>query len=186
MKNEMKTNTKNNAKTNANKTNELLKKAMATEVRHVKSAGEQKPAEQKPIEIKKPAEIKKPIDEKKPVEQKTTEKPAETKTEYKPAKRESASSKLMKLFQIAIDNKKITKEIEEKLTDKEYSKEQFKLSYPLLKKIIDGKDIKEQRKVNNYYRYQAKTIKINEHEYLVCNNIYDKQVNAMKAWVQKF
>jgi methyl coenzyme M reductase subunit D len=116
----------------------------------------------------------------------TTEKPAEIKTEYKPAKRESASSKFMKLFQLAVDNKKINTEIENKLTDKEYCKEQFKLAYPMFKKIIDGKDIKEQRKINNYYRYQSKTIKINETEYLVCNNIYQKQVDAMKKWMSQF
>lgn len=119
---------------------------------------------------------------KKPAEQK----PAENKTEYKPAKRESASSKFMKLFQLAVDNKKISTEIENKLADKDYCKEQFKLAYPLLKKIIDGKDIKEQRKINNYYRYQSKTIKINETEYLVCNNIYEKQVDAMKKWMSQF
>ena len=168
MKNENKTNAKTNTEVKVNKT------VIATVEHH--DATTKKPAEQKPAEIKT----------EKPVEQKTTEKPAENKTEYKPAKRESASSKFMKLFQLAVDNKKINTEIENKLTDKEYCKEQFKLAYPMLKKIIDGKDIKEQRKINNYYRYQSKTIKINETEYLVCNNIYEKNVDAMKTWIQQF
>ena len=168
MKNENKTNAKTNTEVKVNKT------VIATVEHH--DATTKKPAEQKPAEIKT----------EKPVEQKTTEKPAENKTEYKPAKRESASSKFMKLFQLAVDNKKINTEIENKLTDKEYCKEQFKLAYPMLLKIVEGKDLREQRKINNYYRYQSKTIKINETEYLVCNNIYEKQVEAMKAWVQKF
>lgn len=168
----MKNENKNITKATAKATEVKVDKTVIATVEH-HDATTQKAVEQKPDEIK----VEKPADE---------QKPAEKKTEYKPAKRESASSKLMKLFQVAVDNKKITKEIEDKLIDKDYSKEQFKLSYPLLKKIIDGKDLKEQRKINNYYRYQSKTIKINEHEYFVCNNIYDKQVEAMKVWIQKF
>ena len=178
MKNENKNNTKANAKATEVKVNKTV---IATVEHHdiSKPITAEKPIAQIVPEAPK-AETAKTAEPKEPA------KPAETKTEYKPAKRESASSRFMKLFQLAVDNGKITKEIENKLTDKEYSKEQFKLSYPLLLKIVEGKDLREQRKINNYYRYQSKTVKINGHEYLVCNNIYDKNVDAMKTWIQQF
>ena len=166
MKNENKNNTKANAKATEVKVNKTV---IATVEHH---------------DISKPITAENPI----ATEVKTTKpaEPKETKTEYKPAKRESASSRAMKLFQLAIDNGKITKEIEEKLTDKQYSKEQFKLSYPLLLKVIDGKDLKEQRKINGYYRYQSSTIQINETNYFITNNFYEKNVNAIKVWIEQF
>ena len=166
---------KNNTKANAKATEVKVNKTVIATVEHHDIS---KPTEIKPITAEKPEAPK--------AETAKTAEPKETKTEYKPAKRESASSRAMKLFQLAIDNGKITKEIEEKLTDKQYSKEQFKLSYPLLLKVIDGKDLREQRKINNYYRYQSKTIQINETNYFITNNFYDKNVDAMKTWIQQF
>ena len=166
---------KNNTKANAKATEVKVNKTVIATVEHHDIS---KPTEIKPITAEKP--IATEVQTTKPAE------PKETKTEYKPAKRESASSRAMKLFQLTIDNGKITKEIEEKLTDKQYSKEQFKLSYPLLLKVIDGKDLREQRKINNYYRYQSKTVKINETNYFITNNFYDKNVDAMKKWMSQF
>ena len=183
----MKNENKNNTKANAKATEINVSKTVIATVEHHDVS---KPTEIKPITAEKPIAQIAPETPKaetaKTAEPKESAKPKETKTEYKPAKRESASSRAMKLFQLAVDNGKITKEIEEKLTDKEYSKEQFKLSYPLLLKVIDGKDLREQRKINNYYRYQSKTVKINETNYFITNNFYDKNVDAMKKWMSQF
>ena len=90
MKNENKNNTKAKAKATEVKVNKTV---IATVEHHDIS---------KPITAEKP--IATEVQTTKPAE------PKETKTEYKPAKRESASSRAMKLFQLAIDNGKITKE----------------------------------------------------------------------------
>ena len=63
-------------------------------------------------------------------------------------------------------------------TQKEYSKETWGLSYPLLSK--------ERIKTNGHDRYYAKDVPIGNESYYICNNWYQKQREKLREWLKKY
>lgn len=69
------------------------------------------------------------------------------------------------------------------LTNKEYCK-RFKLQYALLLDITDksSEEIKEMRKVRNHMRYSPQIYYRNNQQFLVTNDLYDKNLPLLKAF----
>lgn len=74
-----------------------------------------------------------------------------------------------------------------RLTDKDYSKEVFKLHIPALKKHIDGIPIKDQIRINDRPRYYPDTYVIHGDNYYLCNHWVEKQSRKnFKNWINQF
>jgi len=94
-------------------------------------------------------------------------------------KKESAGKTIRDLFQSIIS--KLTKEHLEILTSQEKTKEVLKIRYAFLKEVKNEKD---ERKINGHARYNKGTIKINNKDYYICNDLYERNIEVFKAWVE--
>jgi hypothetical protein len=71
------------------------------------------------------------------------------------------------------------------LMDERYCKTTFDINYPFLKKVEKGVNESNQRKINGYDRYWAETIRINQDNYFVCNDWYDRNRTKFIKWVRE-
>ena len=165
----------------------MATKKTATEKTEVKSKVK-KTAEVKSKEIK---EVKKqPVEEVKVESTKVEDLPkvepieatVEKEVKQEPAgfeKKPSAGKQIREMF---INNlSKLTDKEMEILTSAEKTKEVLKIRYAFLKKSTANKD---DRKVNGCPRYGAKTISINGVEYWVTNDIYERNIENFKKWIE--
>ena len=157
-----------------------------------------KPVEQKVVDLPKVKDLSKPIEVPKEIKEviiqeevpKVEEKPKvevpvknpKAETKQKPAgfeKQPSAGKQIRELF---INNlSKLTDKEMEILTSAEKTKEVLKIRYAFLKKSTDNK---EDRKVNGNARYGSKTIEINGVEYWLTNDLYERNIEVFKTWVE--
>ena len=72
-----------------------------------------------------------------------------------------------------------------RLQSPDYSKDRFDLNYPMLKILDWKKSIKENRMVGNYPRYYANPVKINEKNYLLTNDWYERNKEYYIEWLEK-
>lgn len=94
-------------------------------------------------------------------------------------KKLSAGKTIRDLFQTIIS--KLKDEQLEILTSAEKTKEVLKIRYAFLKESTENK---EDRKVNGNARYGAKTITINDKSYWMTNDLYERNIETFKAWVE--
>lgn len=160
-------------------TKKTTEKTVEKKVTTVKATEKKSTTEAKSKEIK---EVKK-----QPVEQKveaTQEKQTTVEKEVKKEhagfeKKPSAGKQIREMF---INNlSKLTDKEMEILTSAEKTKEVLKIRYAFLKKSTDNKD---DRKVNGNARYGSKTISINGVEYWVTNDIYERNIENFKKWIE--
>lgn len=102
----------------------------------------------------------------------------ETTKEKSFEKRPSAGKQIRTLFELGIP--KLKKEHLEILTSAEKTKEVLKIRYSFLKESTDNK---EDRKINGHCRYGKNTIKINNKDYWMTNDLYQRNIETFKAWV---
>lgn len=69
----------------------------------------------------------------------------------------------------------------EKFCNKEYSNSIFKINFPLLVKYKDGSEAF----INEYRRYYAKPFKLNDKEYLLCSQWYERNREYIEQWYKK-
>ncbi len=65
------------------------------------------------------------------------------------------------------------------LQNKEYVKENFNVNYPILKKVINNGNIREEINVNGRPRYYVNPIK----GYLLCKEWYDRHIQKLNYWL---
>lgn len=68
------------------------------------------------------------------------------------------------------------------LLDKEYCKNTFNINYPLLKELNSSFSIKSQRYIGEYARYWSETFLINNNEYIVCQEWYERNREYFESW----
>jgi hypothetical protein len=56
----------------------------------------------------------------------------------------------------------------------------------MLKKVVWGTSLFEQRKVNGYDRYWAEPVTIDNEKYLVCNDWYERNKTKFILWAKSF
>ena len=78
----------------------------------------------------------------------------------------------------------LTREKMEKLCDKSFCKEHFKLQYALLLDITDktAEEIVEARKINNHVRYSPQVYSKNNQNFLITNDLYQKNLEPIKLF----
>lgn len=96
-----------------------------------------------------------------------------------PPKKESAGKIIRTLFQSIIS--KLKEEHLEILTSAEKTKETLKIRYPFLKEVTGEKD---ERKINGHARYNKTIVKINNKDYYITNDLYQRNIETFKAWVE--
>ena len=99
--------------------------------------------------------------------------------EEKPPKKVSAGKQIRDLFESIIP--KLKDEHLEILTSQEKTKEVLKIRYSFLKEVKNEKD---ERKINGCPRYGKNTVKINDKEYYITNDLYKRNIEIFKAWVE--
>ena len=132
--------------------------------------------------VKKTAEKKSKEIKKQPVEQKVENLPkveALPKVEEKPQKKPSAGKQIRDLFESIVP--KLKDEHLEILTSQEKTKDVLKIRYPFLKEVKNEKD---ERKINNCPRYGKNTVKINDKDYYICNDLYERNIEIFKKWCE--
>jgi hypothetical protein len=70
------------------------------------------------------------------------------------------------------------------LQDERYCKTTFDINYPFLKRVEHGLPLSVQRKINGYDRYWSDVIRINQEDYLVCNDWYERNRTKFNKWVK--
>lgn len=84
-----------------------------------------------------------------------------------------------KFISLIIDNK-LNNDMLDKLQNSEYCKSVLGMRYPILKKLNNGNNGREERKINgDDRRYYAKPI----NNYLLCNDWYEKHRDALNKWL---
>lgn len=78
----------------------------------------------------------------------------------------------------------LAKEKMEKLCDKSFCKEHFKLQYALLLDVTDktAEEIIEARKINNHVRYSPQVYSKNNQNFLITNDLYQKNLEPIKLF----
>lgn len=94
-------------------------------------------------------------------------------------KQPSAGKQIREMFESVIP--KLKDEQLEILTSAEKTKEVLKIRYAFLKESTENK---EDRKVNGNARYGSKTITINDKSYWCCNDLYERNIETFKKWVE--
>lgn len=94
-------------------------------------------------------------------------------------KKISAGKTIREMFELVIP--KLTKEHLEILTSTEKTKEVLKIRYAFIKEVKNEKD---ERKVNGHARYNKGTVKINDKDYYVTNDLYERNIENFKKWVE--
>ena len=83
-----------------------------------------------------------------------------------------------KEFTRLINDNILSVEMLNNLQNSEYSQETFNIQFPILKKITDNSNIKEEININGHSRYYAKPIK----NYLLCNHWYERNRDYFNRW----
>lgn len=96
-----------------------------------------------------------------------------------PPKKISAGKTIREMFEAILP--KLTKEHLEILTSAEKTKEVLKIRYSFLKEVTESK---EDRKINGHCRYGKNTIKINDKDYYITNDLYQRNIEPFKAWCE--
>lgn len=78
-----------------------------------------------------------------------------------------------------IENNKLNDGTLSGLQSSEYCKRVFGMNFPILKKINDKNNIREERQINGYPRYYVKPID----EYLLCNDWYERHRDSLNLWL---
>ncbi|MCR9182706.1 MAG: hypothetical protein NXH73_07245 [Flavobacteriaceae bacterium] len=73
----------------------------------------------------------------------------------------------------------------EKLQKEDYSKINFDVNYPVLKKVDKSKSLIENRRVNDYTRYYAKPVKSFGDDYLITSEWYEGSLNNYINWLKR-
>lgn len=94
-------------------------------------------------------------------------------------KKESAGKTIRDLFESILP--KLTKEHLEILTSQEKTKEVLKIRYAFIKEVKNEKD---ERKVNGHARYNKTIVKINDKDYYICNDLYERNIETFKKWCE--
>jgi hypothetical protein len=94
-------------------------------------------------------------------------------------KKLSAGKTIRDLFESILP--KLKKEQLEILTSQEKTKEVLKIRYAFLKEVKNEKD---ERKINGHARYNKGTVKINNKDYYITNDLYERNIEVFKAWVE--
>jgi hypothetical protein len=154
-------------------TKETVKKA---EVKEVKKTIKNEVKETTKETTKETAkEVKKTRNESMKVSKETPKK--ETTKEV--PKKISAGKAIREMFESILP--KLAKEHLEILTSQEKTKEVLKIRYPFLKEVKNEKD---ERKINGHARYNKTIVKINDKDYYICNDLYERNIETFKAWCE--
>lgn len=94
-------------------------------------------------------------------------------------KRPSAGKQIREMFESILP--KLKNEHLEILTSAEKTKETLKIRYAFLKEVKNEKD---ERKVNGHARYNKTIVKINNKDYYICNDLYERNIETFKAWCE--
>lgn len=89
-------------------------------------------------------------------------------------------------MQYFMEEELLTEDMIAKMQDEVWSKEVLHLSYPMLLKIVPGKDIKEQiADKKGRSRYWAKPYLIRGEQYCICNDWYEKHRNYFDEFLNR-
>lgn len=138
-----------------------------------------KKTEAKEIAKKKTTEIKEIKKESTKIQKEIPKETTQVTKEKSFEKRPSAGKQIRTLFEAILP--KLTKEHLEMLTSAEKTKETLKIRYAFIKEVKNEKD---ERKVNGHCRYGKNTIKINNKDYYITNDLYQRNIETFKAWVE--
>ena len=175
---------------NATKEVKEVKKTEVKELKEIEKVAPLKATPKKSEKISKndvksnaTQEIKKTRNESMKVPKETTkEVPKETTQVTKEKsfeKRPSAGKQIRTLFETIIS--KLKDEQLEILTSQEKTKEVLKIRYAFLKEVKNEKD---ERKVNGHARYNKTIVKINDKDYYICNDLYERNIETFKKWCE--
>ncbi len=167
---------------NATKEVKEVKKTEVKELKEIEKVAPLKATPKKSEEISKndvksnaTQEIKKTRNESMKVPKETTKVTKEKTFEKRP----SAGKQIRTLFETIIP--KLKDEHLEMLTSAEKTKEVLKIRYAFLKLSTENK---EDRKINGNARYGSKTITINDKSYWITNDLYERNIEVFKAWIE--
>ncbi len=80
---------------------------------------------------------------------------------------------------------RLTPEIVSDLSSARYSKVRFNLGYPFLKRVDPASDPRDQRRDHNGYgRYWQQPLNTGGHQFLMCQEWFDRQRTAFDQWVR--
>ncbi|MFS0862053.1 hypothetical protein [Fredinandcohnia sp. 179-A 10B2 NHS] len=71
-----------------------------------------------------------------------------------------------------------------RLQDERYCKDTFDMNFPVLKKVVIGSPLLEQRQINGYSRYYAKPLAISGEKYLLSNDWYERNRPYFNRWLK--
>ena len=95
----------------------------------------------------------------------------------------SAGKIIREKFLKLIDDNKITNDILETLKDTKKTKEVLGIRYAFLKEYDDTITKKANTYINGHARYTAKIIiKINKVDYIITNDLYEKNIGKFNTW----
>ena len=89
------------------------------------------------------------------------------------------------LMTIILQKDLITENEIKNLLEKEYSKFNFNVIFPILKKVDNNIPLKENRMINGNQRYYANPIKNNEIEYLLTNEWKEFHRENFVNWLKR-
>lgn len=116
---------------------------------------------------------------------------------HEPERREAAESENVKQEEIKVRpgqvireaflklvaDSKITESVLTILTDQEAAAKELGIRYAFLKEFQSGVPIKELTYIKGHARYSSKPIDVNGKQYLVTNDLYNKNVQKFMKWV---
>jgi hypothetical protein len=82
-------------------------------------------------------------------------------------------------FRLLLEKDMLSNDMLGNLQNLEYCRITFGVNYPILKRLNDKINIREERKINGHYRYYAKPI----NNFLLCYEWYEKHRNALGKWL---
>lgn len=97
---------------------------------------------------------------------------------FKEKEKEKIGKFVQKEFKKLINNDMLSAEMLNNLQNSEYSKETFNIQFPILKKVTDNSNIKEEININGHARYYANPIQ----NYLLCNHWYENHRDDFNRW----
>ncbi len=72
------------------------------------------------------------------------------------------------------------------LKDAKYCKNKFDVNFPVLKEVLPGTSVSEQRNIKGHPRYYADLLSIGGKKYLLCNDWYDRNRRYFLSWLSRF
>lgn len=109
-----------------------------------------------------------------------TQEKNETGRQFQTNKKQKIGEYVKSQFYVLVNKGYISGVEIKNLLDVEYSKRVFDLNFPFLRRRAEGR-----LDHNGYSRYYAEIHKINEQEYYLCSQWYDRQQTKVADWIMK-